>query len=247
EEEQVGIEAAARDGVREARGGDEREADVPELRRHRGGCSVQLALQPASCGPSGLGPFPVGDDVRVHAHRWVVLRDHVQARAPAAGQSGGPCQRGGVRAAPDHPENDALRPRHHDHPDDEWPDGPATSFSEYPIPGTRKEGAARRTTVGSMSTAAGNLTWTAATEHAELLGAPVAGAIGQVPSARVATIDPELADTAAFCEAYESAPEYSANCVVVAGRRAGETRRAAVLVLATDRADINNVVRRHLD
>src|SRR5699024_3786281 len=70
---------------------------------------------------------------------------------------------------------------------------------------------------------------------------------GQVPSARVATIDPELADTAAFCEAYESAPEYSANCVVVAGRRAGETRRAAVLVLATDRADINTVVRRHLD
>lgn len=98
-----------------------------------------------------------------------------------------------------------------------------------------------------MSTAAGNLTWTAATEHAELLGAPVAGAIGQVPSARVATIDPELADTAAFCEAYGSDPEHSANCVVVAGRRGGETKRAAVLVLATDRADINNVVRRHLD
>ncbi len=98
-----------------------------------------------------------------------------------------------------------------------------------------------------MSTAAGNLTWTPASEHVELLGTPVAGAIGQVPSARVATIDPELADTAAFCEAYESAPEHSANCVVVAGRRSGETRRAAVLVLATDRADINNVVRRHLD
>jgi len=98
-----------------------------------------------------------------------------------------------------------------------------------------------------MTAAAGNLTWTAANEHAELLGAPVAGAIGELPSARVATIDPELADTAAFCEAYGSAPEHSANCVVVAGRRAGETRRAAVLVLATDRADINNVVRRHLD
>ena len=63
----------------------------------------------------------------------------------------------------------------------------------------------------------------------------------------MATIDPDLADTAAFCEAYGSPPEHSANCVVVAGKRAGEVRDAAVLVLATDRADINGVVRRHLD
>jgi prolyl-tRNA editing enzyme YbaK/EbsC (Cys-tRNA(Pro) deacylase) len=34
---------------------------------------------------------------------------------------------------------------------------------------------------------------------------------------------------------------------VVAGKRSGETRYAAVMVLATMRADINNVVRRHLD
>ena len=95
--------------------------------------------------------------------------------------------------------------------------------------------------------AAGNLIWTPATESPELLAPPVAGVIERVPSARVATIDPQLADTAAFCEAYESSPQHSANCVVVAGRRGGETRRAAVLVLATDRADINNVVRRHLD
>ncbi len=98
-----------------------------------------------------------------------------------------------------------------------------------------------------MSDAAGTLTWTPATATPALLAAPVATAIGRVPSARVAEIDPELADTAAFCEAYGSAPEHSANCVVVAGRRGGETTRAAVLVLATDRADINNVVRRHLD
>ena len=98
-----------------------------------------------------------------------------------------------------------------------------------------------------MSDAAGNLAWAPAAATSDLLAAPVAAAIGRVPSARVAEIDPELADTAAFCEAYGSAPEHSANCVVVAGRRGGETRRAAVLVLATDRADINNVVRRHLD
>jgi prolyl-tRNA editing enzyme YbaK/EbsC (Cys-tRNA(Pro) deacylase) len=96
-------------------------------------------------------------------------------------------------------------------------------------------------------TAAGTLTWTPATERTDLLAPPVAAAIAALPSARVAEIDPDLADTAAFCEAYGSPPELSANCVVVAGRRGGETRRAAVVVLATDRADVNGVVRRHLD
>lgn len=98
-----------------------------------------------------------------------------------------------------------------------------------------------------MSTAAGTLTWSPASERTDLLAAPVAAAIAALPSARVAEIDPELADTAAFCEAYASPPQSSANCVVVAGRRGGETRHAAVLVLATDRADINGVVRRHVD
>ncbi len=98
-----------------------------------------------------------------------------------------------------------------------------------------------------MSSAAGTLTWTPASEATDLLAGPVAAAVAATPSARVATIDPDLADTAAFCEAYGSPPEHSANCVVVAGKRAGEVRYAAVLVLATDRADINGVVRRHLD
>jgi prolyl-tRNA editing enzyme YbaK/EbsC (Cys-tRNA(Pro) deacylase) len=39
----------------------------------------------------------------------------------------------------------------------------------------------------------------------------------------------------------------SANCVVIAGRRGGETRYAACVVLATTRADVNGVVRRRLD
>lgn len=101
-------------------------------------------------------------------------------------------------------------------------------------------------TVVTMS-AAGDLEWVPVAERPGLLASPVAAAVAQLPSARVAEIDPELADTAAFCEAYGSAPEHSANCVLVSGRRGGETRRAAVLVLATDRADINNVVRRHID
>jgi prolyl-tRNA editing enzyme YbaK/EbsC (Cys-tRNA(Pro) deacylase) len=83
----------------------------------------------------------------------------------------------------------------------------------------------------------------------DLLADPVAAAVAAHPSldVRVAEIDPDLADTAAFCARYEVQPEVSANCVVVAGRRGGETRYAACVVLATTRADVNGVVRRRLD
>jgi prolyl-tRNA editing enzyme YbaK/EbsC (Cys-tRNA(Pro) deacylase) len=64
---------------------------------------------------------------------------------------------------------------------------------------------------------------------------------------KVAAIDPDLADTAAFCTAYDVGLEISANCVVVAGKREGVQRFAACMVLATTRADVNNVVRRLLD
>jgi prolyl-tRNA editing enzyme YbaK/EbsC (Cys-tRNA(Pro) deacylase) len=64
---------------------------------------------------------------------------------------------------------------------------------------------------------------------------------------RVAEIDPDLSDTAAFCEKYGFPMDASANCVVVAGRRDGHTRYTACMVLATTRADVNGVVRRHLD
>jgi prolyl-tRNA editing enzyme YbaK/EbsC (Cys-tRNA(Pro) deacylase) len=63
----------------------------------------------------------------------------------------------------------------------------------------------------------------------------------------VAEIDPAVADTAAFCERYGVSPGESENCVVVAGRRDGETRYGACVVLATTRADVNGVVRRQLD
>jgi prolyl-tRNA editing enzyme YbaK/EbsC (Cys-tRNA(Pro) deacylase) len=63
----------------------------------------------------------------------------------------------------------------------------------------------------------------------------------------VAEIDPALADTAAFCERYGVAPAESANCVVVTGRREGEPRFAACVVLATTRADVNGLARRQLD
>jgi prolyl-tRNA editing enzyme YbaK/EbsC (Cys-tRNA(Pro) deacylase) len=83
-----------------------------------------------------------------------------------------------------------------------------------------------------------------------LLAPPVHEALRSLPFADevlVAAIDPELADTAAFCERYGVPPEESVNCVVIAGRRGGETSYAACMVAATTRADVNGLVRRHLD
>jgi prolyl-tRNA editing enzyme YbaK/EbsC (Cys-tRNA(Pro) deacylase) len=62
-----------------------------------------------------------------------------------------------------------------------------------------------------------------------------------------APIDAELADTAAFCEAYGVTLEDSANCVIVAGRRGEAVSYAGCLLLATTRADVNGVVRRRLE
>ena len=93
----------------------------------------------------------------------------------------------------------------------------------------------------------GSLTWLPAAEHPDLLGTAVATALPTLPGAVwVAAIDDDLADTAAFTDAYGVPLEASANCVVVAARRAGQTTLAACLVLATTRADVNGLVRRHL-
>jgi prolyl-tRNA editing enzyme YbaK/EbsC (Cys-tRNA(Pro) deacylase) len=96
-------------------------------------------------------------------------------------------------------------------------------------------------------TGPGNLDWTPA--DAALLAEPVATALAAWGRTDVfaAPIDPDVADTAAFCETYAVAMEDSANCVVIAGRRGGETRYAACVVLATTRADVNGVVRKRLD
>ncbi|HJQ45604.1 MAG TPA: YbaK/EbsC family protein [Amycolatopsis sp.] len=97
-------------------------------------------------------------------------------------------------------------------------------------------------------TIAGTLTVESAAQRADLLAEPVAKALSMLDGeAGVVEIDPDLADTAAFCEAYSSPLSASANCVVVAGKRAGELRFAAALVLATTRADVNGVIKRRLD
>ena len=99
----------------------------------------------------------------------------------------------------------------------------------------------------------GRLDAVAALDRPDLLAPGVAKALanddGALPAAEVgvAEIDPDLADTAAFCERYGVSLDVSANCVVVTGKRDGEARFAACVILATTRADVNNAARRALD
>ncbi|NMR20751.1 hypothetical protein HIR71_11070 [Cellulomonas fimi] len=101
----------------------------------------------------------------------------------------------------------------------------------------------------------GSLTWLRAVDHPELLAPATHAALSGwavvdptvADRVAVAEIDPGLADTAAMTQAYDLPPAASANCVVVAGRRAGDERIAAAVVLATTRADVNTAVRRLLD
>ena len=104
-----------------------------------------------------------------------------------------------------------------------------------------------------MQMTMGDLEVVPARDRPDLLAPAVAGALAGLEgtlageATGVAEIDPALADTAAFCERYGVDPAASANCVVISGRRDGETRFAACVVLATARADVNGMVRRQLD
>ncbi len=95
----------------------------------------------------------------------------------------------------------------------------------------------------------GNLNFEPVEEHLDLIGEPTKETIKNedLQDILVVEIDPELSDTAAFCEKYNIGLDVSVNCVIVEARRAERTWYAACLVPATIRADINGVVRRELD
>jgi len=96
----------------------------------------------------------------------------------------------------------------------------------------------------------GVLSFEPALSRLDLVAEPVAEALrgwGGADEVEVAEIDPALADTAAFCERYGVSLTESANCVVVLGRRGEVSTYAACVVAATTRADVNGLVRRHLD
>lgn len=89
-----------------------------------------------------------------------------------------------------------------------------------------------------------------ALSHLDLIARPVAETLrgwAHGDRVEVLSIDPALSDTAALVEATGMALEDCANCVVVGGRRAGQERVAACVVLATTRADVNTTVRGLLD
>ena len=103
-----------------------------------------------------------------------------------------------------------------------------------------------------MDVSIGSLAAVPALSRPDLLAAPVAAALAALGEAAagevgVAEIDPAAADTATFCERYGVSLAESANCVVISGKRGGEVRYAACMILATTRADVNNVARRELD
>ncbi|GIG28822.1 YbaK/EbsC family protein [Cellulomonas marina] len=105
------------------------------------------------------------------------------------------------------------------------------------------------------SPAPGSLPWGPALARPDLLAPATRAALERwaaveplvATAVLVAEIDPDLADTAALTEAFALPPSASANCVLVAGRRAGEERIAAAVVRATTRADVNTAVKRLLD
>ena len=103
-----------------------------------------------------------------------------------------------------------------------------------------------------MNVSIGSLSAEPALSRPDLLAQPVTAALAALDEAvssavGVAEIDPAAADTAAFCERYGVSLAESANCVVITGRRDGQPRYAACVILATTRADVNNTARRELD
>ena len=101
----------------------------------------------------------------------------------------------------------------------------------------------------------GSLQPVPALDHLDLLAPPVARALTALAERGVATassalagaLDPELADPEVMTREFGMDLALSSNCILVAGKRAGEERIAACVVRATTNADVNHVVKKRLD
>lgn len=71
--------------------------------------------------------------------------------------------------------------------------------------------------------------------------------LGLTKEVQVTKIDPSFSDTASFCDHYQVSPDVTVNCVVLEARREGRTWYCACVVLATTKADVNSLAKRHLD
>jgi prolyl-tRNA editing enzyme YbaK/EbsC (Cys-tRNA(Pro) deacylase) len=113
---------------------------------------------------------------------------------------------------------------------------------------TRTSQAERMTTMELFRL--GTLSSVPATLRPDLLAGPTHAALARsslLDEVGVVEIDPALSDTATTQQEFGLQLDTLANCVVVAGKREGNERFAACVVLADSRADVNGVVKRHLD
>lgn len=82
----------------------------------------------------------------------------------------------------------------------------------------------------------GKLNFSSSLQQPDLLAVPTAEFIkihDLGDKILVAAIDSSLADTAAFCQAYDIGLEVSANCVIVEAKRGDRSWYAACIILAT--------------
>jgi len=96
----------------------------------------------------------------------------------------------------------------------------------------------------------GGLSAVPASTRTDLLAPPTRAALEAaelLDTVGVVEIDPAVSDTATTQKVFGLPMDTLANCVIVGGKREGTERIAACLVLATGRADVNNVVKRSLD
>lgn len=94
-----------------------------------------------------------------------------------------------------------------------------------------------------MSSPQGNLPWRPLAQHPELVAPSVAAAAAQVPTARVARVNPVMVG-ASFCQAYDVLPDALVRCTALEVE-GGAADHAAVVVRKTDRADLD-LAREHL-
>lgn len=94
----------------------------------------------------------------------------------------------------------------------------------------------------------GNLTWAELTGQQALVASVVYDVLNEATLKQVfaTKTNPELADTENFCNEYGVKLEESANCVIVKAKRADKVWYAALMILATDRADVNKIIKKHL-
>lgn len=95
----------------------------------------------------------------------------------------------------------------------------------------------------------GNLDFEPVSENKDLVSKPTLAAIvaNGLQDILVSKINPDLSDTAAFCDEYQVAPEDCVNCVILEAKRGDRVWYGACMIQATKRADVNGIVRKELD